>query len=664
MSMIKTATTVLFCCCLTLCMAQPNKKFVDQGDKLYARKDFAKALRAYAEAEKIDPNDAKVQLKIGLTYLSGTPKFQSLSHLERAYKINQSIDPDIHYYLGMSNQLNFNFKKAQKHYELYKERNKKMGPLCDHKIEECQRADSLMANAVSAIVKVMEWPVNSAFDDYGPMLNASEDKLIFTSARDSTFFDKRNKVLFEEILISELKDGEWSAPQKISSNINNKFHDAAASLSRDGKTLIIYYGEGSGDLYRSDFDGKEWSKPTNMGEFINGPASNETSGCFTPDGKKFYFASDRPDGYGGLDIYVAEINQFGEWNNAENLGPLINTPGNEDAPFIFNDSTLYFGSDTHPGLGNYDIFKAERSKGKWLKPTNLGYPINTAEYENFFHLSEDKKRGYYASVRQEGVGRTDLCMVTFMEPEIPVVEMDKEVVDIAPVTEKEVVSDAFVDPLISLQKDLGIATALKGKVIDATSSAPLRAQIVLINNETNTIIARVYSSSESGEFTIDIPHGGNFGINTSVDGYLFNSMNFEVPTFSEYQEIDTHILMAKAETGSKIVLKNVFFDSGKSDLKKESLGELERIVALLEKNQALRLQVNGHTDSAGDDALNKALSLKRAQSVVAFLVSKGIAPERLSAVGFGEERPLVSNDDEMEGREINRRTEIEIVGGS
>lgn len=663
MRSLLTASVILLSCFATQVFAQPGKKFIDQGDKFYARQEFTKALAAYTEAEKLDPNDAKVQLKIGLTYLSSSPKFQSLSHLERAYKINQQIDDDIHYYLGMSNQLNFNFKKAQKHYELYKERNKRMGPLCDHKIEECQRADSLMANAVSAIVKVMEWPVNSAFDDYGPMLNASEDKLIFTSARDSAFIDRRNKVLFEEILISELKDGQWSAPQKISSNINNQFHDAASSLSRDGKTLIIYYGEGSGDLYRSDFDGSEWSKPVNMGEFINGPASNETSGCFTPDGKKFYFASDRPGGYGGLDLYVAEINQFGEWNNAENLGPAINTLGDEDAPFLFNDSTLYFGSDTHPGLGSYDIFKAERVKGKWQKPVNLGYPINTAEYENFFHLSEDKKRGYYASVRQEGVGRTDLCMVTFIEPEIPIVELENEIADTAPDAEAEAVNDAFVDPLISLQKDLGIATALKGKVIDATSSSPLRAQIVLINNANNTIIARVYSSSSTGEFTIDIPHGGNYGINTSVDGYLFNSMNFEVPTFSEYQEIDTHILMAKAETGSKVVLKNVFFDSGKSDLKKESLGELERIVSMLEKNQALRLQINGHTDSAGDDALNKALSLKRAQSVVAFLVSKGIEPSRLSAVGYGEERPLVSNDDEMEGREINRRTEVEIVGG-
>lgn len=223
-------------------------------------------------------------------------------------------------------------------------------------------------------------------------------------------------------------------------------------------------------------------------------------------------------------------------------------------------------------------------------------------------------------------------------------------------------SDEFVDPLISMQKDLGIVTVLKGKVIDANSSVPLKAQIILINNENNTVISRVYSDPATGDFVMDIPHGGNYGINTSIDGYLFNSMNFEVPTFSAYQELDTHILMSKAETGSKVVLKNVFFDSGKADLKNESIGELERIVELLTKNQTLRLQVNGHTDSAGDNATNKNLSLKRAQSVLEYLVSHGISRDRLSAIGYGEERPLVSNDDEMEGREINRRTEIEIVG--
>ncbi len=664
---------VVFVCFTTVIYSQTTKKHIDEGDKLYSKQEFAKALIAYQKAEKISPNDAKIQLKLGLIYLSGSPKFQSLNYLERAYKLDQQVDDDIHYYLGLSNQLNFHFQKARKHYELYKERNKRMEPLCDHKIEECLRADSLMNQTVSAIVKVMDAPLNSSFEDYGPLLNAAENKLIFTSARDSSSYDKRGKTLFEEILISELKDGIWSAPQKISSKINNQFHDAAASLSRDGNTLIIYYGEGSGDLYRSDFDGSVWSKPKNMGGFINGPISNETSGCFTPDGKKFYFSSDRPDGFGGLDIYMSEINNSGEWTKAQNLGPSINTSGNEDAPFLHNDSLLYFGSDGHAGLGNYDIFKAQRVKSTWQKPENLGYPVNTPEYENFFRLTDDKKRGYYASVRKEGTGRTDLCMVTFIEQERPVVMeppaaivQPEEVNEPIAIVEKKkeepiAVSDEFVDPVVTLHKDLGIAIMLKGKVIDTNTATPLRAQIILINNENNTVVTRTYSNATTGDFSISIPNGGNYGINTSVEGYLFNSMNFELPAFAEYQEIDTHVLMVKVEAGSKVTLKNVFFDSGKAIVKKESIGELERIVDMLGKNPTLRLQVNGHTDSSGDNAANKLLSLKRAQAVMEFLAKNGIDRKRLLAVGYGEERPLVSNDDEMGGREINRRTEIEVV---
>ncbi len=158
-----------------------------------------------------------------------------------------------------------------------------------------------------------------------------------------------------------------------------------------------------------------------------------------------------------------------------------------------------------------------------------------------------------------------------------------------------------------------------------------------------------------------IPHGGNYGVATEKAGYLFNSINFNLPQFAEYQEIDTHIIMVKAEVGSKVVLRNVFFDIGKFDLKAESVAEVENIRELLEHDPQLRVQINGHTDNVGNAAANKTLSLKRASSVINYLVQHGIAANRLTAKGYGSERPIVSNDDEVGGREINRRTEIEII---
>jgi outer membrane protein OmpA-like peptidoglycan-associated protein len=175
------------------------------------------------------------------------------------------------------------------------------------------------------------------------------------------------------------------------------------------------------------------------------------------------------------------------------------------------------------------------------------------------------------------------------------------------------------------------------------------------------MLTRAYTNPKTGVFIIIIPHGGNFGVSASCDGYLFNSMNFDVPAFAESQTIETAIIMARAEVGSKSTLRNIFFDSGKSELKKESVSELDRILDLLTRSPNLRVHINGHTDNLGDNATNKVLSLKRAQAVVDYLIKKGIASDRVKAIGYGEEKPLATNDDELEGREINRRTEIEVV---
>jgi outer membrane protein OmpA-like peptidoglycan-associated protein len=221
--------------------------------------------------------------------------------------------------------------------------------------------------------------------------------------------------------------------------------------------------------------------------------------------------------------------------------------------------------------------------------------------------------------------------------------------------------EAYIDPIVELQKGLQIVTILKGKVIDAGSSQPLYAVITLVNNENNEVIERISSDGTTGDFELVIPHGGNYGVATESQGYLFNSINFNVPQFAELVQIDTHILMVKAEVGSKVVLKNIFFDTGKSELKPESLSELEKVKTLLTENASIKMQINGHTDNTGNPETNKALSLQRAEAVMRYLVENGVDAGRLSAKGFGAERPLVSNDDEQEGREINRRTEIEII---
>jgi outer membrane protein OmpA-like peptidoglycan-associated protein len=550
--------------------------------------------------------------------------------------------------------------------------------------------DSLFKNPVRVKVTNMGHIINSVYDDYSPLITADGSEFVFTSNRkDSDAPTKRGpSITYEDIYISKFHNNTWSTPEKISPNINIPYHDAAASITPDGKTLILYYEEGAGDLYVSYFGGDEWSRPKPLNKNIN-TTYWETSGCISPDGQKIIFASNRPGGRGDLDLYMAQLNTSGDWGKAVNLGSVINTHGNEDAPFLTQDGkTLYFASDGHVGLGEYDIFKSELVDGKWQKPVNLGYPINTPEYESFFVMGSDNHTAYYSTSREDRIGNTDIYQITFLPDEKPhVIEEKKEekkevvlassepvVVEQPKVEEpkkeepkkeepKKIVKEDedFIDPMVHLQKEIKNVTVLKGKVIDESTTKPLNARITLFDNETNAVLARITSNATTGEFEITIPHGGNYGVSTELNGYLFNSINFNVPNFSEYMEIDTHILMQKAEVGSKAVLKNIFFDSGKSDLKTQSLSELENIRELLIINPKLKVQINGHTDNVGKAAYNKVLSLKRAQSVVNFLIQHGIESHRLAAVGFGSEKPLVSNDDETQGREINRRTEIEII---
>lgn len=685
---------LVFILCPFLGMAQGAKMLAEAGDRAFAHGDYDAAISKYKAALVQTPADAKTLFKLGVTLLSSDKKYDALGYLQKSYELKKDISPEIDYYMGHAFQENLRFKEALEHFYRFKKKHKKLSAIADQKIEQCILGDSLMKTPVATYVEPYEYPINTIYNDYSPLLDSGETTLIFTSARDTTEYDPRAKnQLFETILFSEKIAGKWTEPRGLSKEINNPAHDAATFLAADGKSLVIYYGDSrnlfttrfSNSGYMIDYKNGAWSKPEPLPASINS-VGWESSGCISPDGRYFFFSSDRSEGYGELDIYMSELQYDGTWGDPINLGPGINTPGNEDAPFMHADGTLYFASEGHENLGSFDIFKTRFRGTSWIKPENVGYPINTPEYESYFHISPNKKHAYFTSIRKEGVGKTDIYFA-----ELPTGKMDAPAVatrtrayslnrsdsifaSIRSNTQVKVPDSVLaknaskIDSLMSKENvdkgqewEFSVATELRGKVIDEENGLPLHAQIVLVNNKTNKILTRAMTNSKTGAFIIIIPHGGNFGLSASVDGYLFNSINFDVPSFAESQTIETAIPMSRAEVGAKSVLRNIFFDTGKALLKKESISELNRIVDLLTRNTRLRVQINGHTDSFGDDSTNKVLSLKRAQAVVDYLIVKGIDTSRLQAVGYGEERPLVSNDDEEGGREINRRTEIEVV---
>lgn len=645
--------------------SQDQKTLIANGDKFYSKKDYKHALESFLAAYALNPDDASVNFKIGLTYLYSETKSKAASYIDKAYRLNPAVNPDIDYHLGIAFQNTNEFRKAIEHFERFKKKKKELGSIADERIAECHIADSLSQMELNVVIENLGPVINTPYNDYSPIISADGNTLIFTSNRTDDPAKAKANANFEDIYVATRQGNTWSEPKLIGANINIKYNDAAASLSPDGKTLFLYYEEGEGDIYTSRLEGGEWSKPKALNKNINTALFWETCASVSADGKKLYFASNRPGGIGELDLYVSELDSKGDWGKAVNLGPVVNTAENEDSPFIHHDGvTLYFSSDGHPTLGNSDIFSTVYQNNKWTKPENIGWPLNSWEYDGFFTLSPDKKKGYFSTVKEGGLGDADLYSIDFLEPKYkpkpkpaaatPAVVAEKTKTEIPKAEE-------FIDPSIASKKASKVITLLKGKVIDENSAAPLAAVISLIDNANNKVVAKINSNPITGEFELVIPHGGNYGVATEKSGYLFNSINFNLPAFADYQEIDTHIIMVKAEVGSKVVLKNIFFDVGKADLRPESIAEVENIHELLVGNPGLRVQINGHTDNSGNAAGNKTLSLKRATAVVNYLAEKGIAASRLTAKGYGSDRPIVSNDDEEGGREINRRTEIEIV---
>ena len=277
-------------------------------------------------------------------------------------------------------------------------------------------------------------------------------------------------------------------------------------------------------------------------------------------------------------------------------------------------------------MGGYDIFTSvfNEKKRTWSKPKNLGYPINTPGDDVYFVWSADGKRAYFSSIKDGGYGGQDIYVLH--RPE-----------------EKKVV-----------------LIVMKGRTLSAVDSIPVPATINVADNWTKQMIGIYNSNSFTGKFTVILPPGTNYNIAVEADGYLFHSENIDLDDQKEYYEIDKDIYLEPIEIGRKTVLRNIFFDVGLDSLRDESATELERLYKILIDNPTLVLEISGHTDDVGTEEANQVLSEKRAKSVVNYLIERDIEPSRLKPKGYGELRPVASNEDE-EGRQLNRRTEIEIL---
>ncbi len=641
--------------------AQSAKKLFREADQYFADKVYSEALPLYLEGLKTEPVNASANFYAGLCYLETIHKEKAVPFLEQAYRQDAGINPNILYFLAEAYQNNHQFEKALQTFNAFRNSTKgrEVPASLDRHIYECQNGVRYMADPVKAIIDNIGPVINTQYADYAPVISADESVLVFTSRRKGStgnLLSLDDNQYYEDVYMAYKINGQWTAPRNIS-EINTEKHDACIALSSDGKQMFIYRDSKGGDIYLSTFDaiGNTWSKLQNLGVNVN-TKYNEPSVSMTADGSTIYFSSNRPGGLGGLDIYMSKKDSKGVWGPAVNMGAPINTPADDDAPFIHADGqTLYFSSRGQAGMGGYDIYRSSsNADGKWSQPENLGYPINTAGDDIYFVLSADNKHGYYASAKEGGIGEKDIYLISMPKP--------KEVIMASNRTIKATAASVTVKTVEIKQVKTEVnsnTTILKGRIIDAFSKKPLTASIVLTNNENAEAIAEQQSDT-AGTYMTVMPSGKNYRFAVEKEGYLFHSENFDIPQSNGFQEITLDVELKRVSVGSRIILRNIFFDFDQATLKKESTTELGELLQILAEIPTMKIEISGHTDSKGSTEYNKKLSERRSKAVVDYLIAKGVDPARLTYKGYGMEQPLVSNDDE-EGRSLNRRTEFLIL---
>ncbi len=645
------------------------KDDLKQAEDLYmlGRGGYRRALDFYLEVHRLMPNHALLNYKIGNCYLYSIQKPKCIQYYEKAFKLNPGIAPDIIFVLARGYHLTLQLDKAIEYYRKYmnslppKDLQTKQGDLKKY-IEECEYGKELIKTPIRVFIDNCGGNINSSYPEYNAIISTDESVMMYTSRRPDTYgggTDLQDNLYFEDIYVSYADGYNWGMAKNVDKPLNTNDHDATVGLSPDGQKLFTFNGSNNGgDIFVSYLKGSEWTKPDDgpMSKYIN-TDYKESSASFSFDGRTMYFVSDREGGYGGLDIYMTNWDAEKErWGVPRSMGASINTQYNEEGVFMHPDGrTLYFSSKGHKTMGGYDIFKTTQGDdGMWSEPENLGYPVNTPDDDVFFVINASGKRGYMSSVRDDGYGDYDIFRVTFRGPEKnPILQNeDNLLAQVAPETEV-VIEDAVEIKTTRL-------TIVKGIIQDGITLDLLSATIEIVDNVKNEVVSISSSNSSTGKYLVTLPSGKNYGIAVKSEGYLFHSENFEIPAATGYQEIIKDIKLYKMEVGTKIVLKNIFFDYAKATLRSESFGELDRLLKLLTDFPTMRIEISGHTDNKGTLATNEKLSAARAKAVVDYLIAKGIPASRLESAGYAFNQPIASNDTE-EGRQQNRRVEFKVL---
>ena len=634
---------------------QLNKKDLGKfksAKSAHRQKKYDQALKTYCKLLDKYEGNPEIELWVGLAYKDKGQNQEALPHLIKATDSGNTDNDLLYSTIAGIYKEEKNYSLAQEYYKYFLERidsTSKHYTQAQRLYSQVQFAAFQVKNAVLFEPIALDYNINTLYSEYLPQFTADHSKIYFT----------RRVKLQEDIYYAEKSEESYSSaiPFEV---VNTPHNEGAHTISADGSIMIFTHcddktGIGGCDLYitinkdgtrlpdalpaqsADRHGGREeqvWTKPKNMGSKIN-TILWESQPSLSGDGNLLFFSSTRDGGYGGKDIWFSVLSEEGTWSSPINAGPEVNTSFDESSPFVHADlKTLYFRSNGHLGMGDFDLFISRQDSAKhWKDVKNLGYPINSEGAEGALTVSLDGTKGYFATDFDGESRRNNLDIYEF---ELPM--------NIRPAP----------------------CTYIKIQTIDEDSKVPLRSLLEIVDISTNEIITRKRANL-NGEILLPIPLRKSMMINVSAEGHLFFSDNILLDTITHgmapYERtISLSPLFeenASDLANKSFVLKNVFFTSGTADLKEVSFTEIRKLKKILDDHQIFTLTIIGHTDDVGSEADNLNLSHRRAQSVKMALSAMGMKTNRIQTEGKGESQPIADNATE-EGRRQNRRTEFKL----
>lgn len=633
------------------------KKHLRKAQKYRNLNKFESAENEYLLALQTDPNNFSAQFELGLLYESAfyDPR-KALENFQKAEKIMTDTVFELFFHLGQSYHYFEEYDEAKKYYNLYKSgiaSGSDGAIVTDYslrKIEEVQFAQSYDNHLFEGMMLNLGDKVNTGFSEYIPVLDTKDSSLLFTRRGTENLGDYYwDNMYYEDMYYSQYSNGELTQAKSFKGldgpldKINNtKKHESVVEISPSGDTLILYQ---KNKLWYSINEKGNWSEPKEFNKNIN-IAKYQRHGCLSPDGKTMYFSSDNKTGNGGYDIYSSKL-ENGAWSEAQNLGSVINTTGNEDSPFMSKDGkNLYFSSTGHKGMGDYDVFVSELVNGSWSTPVNLGTPVNSPANDIYFKIISDDMI-FISSDRMGGYGNMDIYKFRpYGIPEFKNCESFEDIVENGELKIQFVGTDT----------------------IFLNEMETYSSKVDFFNQDYVTHRFWRFNDEQLEQENLDV-NGNELGSEKFYLEVITRDPKGMENHYCLYKEV---VVIEKPDTNvglpaNYIKLENIYFNFDKYNIRKDAKDTLDSNISKLKEHPEAEIKVIGHTDAKGSNSYNMKLAEKRAKKAVDYLIAHGIDANRIKAtISKGEDDPAVPNtnadgSDNPTNRQKNRRVEFYIV---